>query len=163
MKLSKKVGEALNNQFNEELKSALLYFSMAADFESKGLQGIAAWLGKQGGEENGHAGKIRSYLYERGSRVYYQAVEAPQAEWKDTVSAFKDVLKHEQFISDSILKLVKLARSEEDVATEVLLGWFVKEQVEEEATAQLILDKLAMIGDSKVGLYQLDKEMGLRA
>jgi ferritin len=163
MKLSKKMAEALNKQFNEELASGLVYLSMAADFESKGLRGIAAWLSKQAGEENGHAGKFKSYLYDRGSRVFYQAVEAPKGEWKDAVNAFDDVLKHEQHISDCILKLVKLARTEDDIPTEVFLDWFVKEQVEEEASAQEILDKLALIGDSKMGLYQLDKEMGQRA
>ena len=86
----------------------------------------------------------------------------PQATWKDPLEAFKAAYKHEQFITGCINNLIKLAREEIDVATEVMLQWFVMEQVEEEATADEIVQKLEMVGESKEGLYLLDQELSAR-
>ena len=162
MKLSKAMAEALNGQVNEEINSAYIYASMSTDFADKNLDGFAAWMNKQAAEELKHAEKIKSYLYERNSRVRLGALKAPQTEWKSPSDAMKDALKHEQYISDCILKLTETAGKEKDTATEVFLQWFVSEQVEEEASVQNVLNKLAMTGDSSVGLYNLDRELGMR-
>lgn len=154
--------KALNNQVNEELKSAYLYASMAADFFHKGYPGMALWMTSQYKEEMEHGIKIHRYLDERGERVFYQDMPAPQASWETPRAAFEAALKHEKYISGCIFSLTKQARACEDISTEVFLQWFVNEQVEEESSVQAILDKLDMVGDSKMGLYQLDKELGAR-
>jgi ferritin len=55
-----------------------------------------------------------------------------------------------------------MAREEKDFATENMLQWFVNEQVEEEETAQKIIDALKLIGNNGIGIYLIDKELGKR-
>ncbi len=153
---------ALVKQFNEELNSAYIYESMAADFHYKQLPGFASWMTIQASEERLHAEKIHRYLDENGERVFYAAIPEPQAEWASPIETLKAALDHEKYISRCIHKLVHIARKEDDIPTEVFLGWFVTEQVEEEASAQELIDKLVMIGDNQYGLYQLDKEVSTR-
>jgi ferritin len=157
------MSRALNKQVNEEINSAYIYAAMSADFAARNLDGFAAWMDKQAREELGHAAKIKSFLYDRNGRIYLDTLQAPQGEWKSPKDAMQAALKHEQYISQCILDLVKTAREENDTPTEVFLGWFVSEQVEEEDSVQSVLDKLEMIGDNPVGLYNLDREMGMRS
>jgi ferritin len=162
MALTKTMSDALNKQFNEELNSAYLYESMAADFYAKNLSGFAVWMTSQAGEERLHAEKIHHYLDENGERVLYAAIPEPQAEWKSPLATIQAALGHERYITKSIHDLVRTARKEDDIATETFLSWYVTEQIEEEATAQSLIDKLEMVGDNRVGLYQLDKEVSTR-
>ncbi len=162
MSLTKAMTDAINKQFNEELNSAYLYESMAADFYSKNLPGFAAWMTAQAGEERMHAQKLHHYLDENGERVYYAAIPEPQAKWANPLDSIGAALKHEKYISACIHDLVRVARKEDDIATEAFLTWYVTEQVEEESTAQSLIDKLEMVGDNKFGLYQLDKEVSTR-
>lgn len=162
MKLSDSVWGALNKQINEEMASAYLYASMAADFKDKNLEGFASWMMAQAGEELNHARKIYSYLYDRGNRVEYQTLEAPQATWESAEKAFEAALGHERKITALIHNLVKMARKEEDLATESFLTWFVDEQVEEEDSVNLVLEKIRMVAGSPQGLYLLDREMAAR-
>ena len=162
MAISKTMSDALNKQFNEEINSAYLYDSMAADFYARNLPGFAVWMTGQAGEERMHAQKIHHYLDENGERVFYAAIPEPQAEWKSPLDAINAALGHEKFISQCIHDLVRLARKEDDIPTESFLGWYVNEQVEEESTAQSLIDKLEMVGDNRFGLYQLDKEVSTR-
>ena len=162
MRISEAMAAALDKQFNEELNSAYLYQSMAADFYAKNLSGFGIWMDKQVAEERKHAEKIHRFLDERGSRVHYAALEKPQAEWNSPLDAMNAALKHEEFITKCIHDLVKLSRKEDDPATEIFLHWYVDEQVEEESSVQSLIDKLEMVGDNTFGLYQLDKEVSTR-
>lgn len=162
MALTKTMSDALNEQFNKEMNSAYLYESMAADFYAKNLSGFAVWMTGQAGEERVHAEKFHHYLSENGERVFHAAIPKPQAEWKSPLDAIKAALAHEKFITKSIHDLVRTARKEDDIATETFLSWYVTEQIEEESTAQSLIDKLEMVGDNRVGLYQLDKEVSTR-
>jgi len=162
MAISKPMAKALNIQFNEELGSAYLYESMAADFHSKKLHGFAAWMTAQAAEERSHAQRIHGYLNENDERVFYATLSEPQAAWETPLAALRATLTHERYITKCIHDLVRGSREEDDIATETFLGWYVTEQIEEEASAQSLIDKLEMVGDNKVGLYQLDKEVSTR-
>ncbi len=160
--LSKKMEKALNVQINAELFSSYLYLSMSAYFESEGYEGMASWMRTQYQEEEWHAMKLFGYVCERGGRVILKAIDAPTATWKSAEHVFAETLKHEQLVTGLINKLVKLARSEDDYATESFLRWFVDEQVEEEAAADSVLQKVKMVGKTGNALYMLDKELGQR-
>lgn len=160
--IKKKLEEAINKQINEELYSAYLYLSMATHFDDVNLPGIAGWMKAQAREEVEHAMRFYHYLTERGGRAVLQAINAPQSEWASPLAAFQDALKHEEYITSCIHNLVDLAASEKDHATVNMLQWFVAEQVEEEATAAEIVEKLKMIGDQGHALYMMDKELGAR-
>ncbi len=160
--LSKKMEKALNEQINAELYSAYLYLSMSSYFESEGYAGMAQWMRTQYQEEEFHAMKMFDYVGERGGRVILKAIDAPKATWKSAENVFTETLAHEQKVTGLIHKLVKLARAEDDYASESFLGWYVDEQVEEEATAESILQKVKMVGKTGNALYMLDKELGQR-
>ncbi len=160
--LSKKMEKALNAQINAELYSSYLYLAMSAYLDSEGYAGMAQWMRTQYQEEEFHAMKMFDYVSERGGRVILKAIDAPKATWKSPENVFTETLKHEQLVTSLIHKLVKLARAEDDYASESFLRWFVDEQVEEEATADAILQKVKMVGKTGNALYMLDKELGQR-
>jgi ferritin len=156
------IEKAINGQINAELYSAYLYLSMSAYFESNNLPGFAQWMSVQANEEQEHAMKFFKYVLERGGKITLASIDAPPKEWKSPLDAFESVYKHELKVTGLIHKLVDLARSEKDVATENFLMWYVDEQVEEEAHSDAILQKLKLIKDSPNGLYMLDRELAAR-
>lgn len=161
--IEKKMQDALNEQVNAEIYSAYLYLSMAAYFEANSLSGFAGWMRVQYQEEMSHALKLYDYVNERGGRVQLAAIDEPPAEWKSPVDVFQETLEHERLVSSLIHKLVDLAIELGDHATNQMLQWFVGEQVEEEATAEQILDEIKLIGDARSGIFMLNRELGQRA
>ena len=160
--INKKIVEAINKQINAELYSAYLYLSMASYFESVNLRGFAKWMEAQAGEEQEHAMKFYGYINERGGRVTFDSIAKPPSKWDSPLAVFEETYKHEQKVTAMINDLMELARSEKDNATEILLQWYVNEQVEEEASASENVEKLKMIGSSGNGLIMLDHELGQR-
>lgn len=160
--LSSRMEKALNQQINAELYSSYLYLSLAAYFESENLKGMAHWMRLQSVEETAHAMRFFDFINDRGGRVELTVIETPKTKWQSPREAFEDVCAHERKVSTMIDELMNLAVVEKDGAAHDFLEWFVREQVEEEATAQLILTRLKLVGDSGVGLYLLDQELGKR-
>jgi ferritin len=160
--LSGKMADALNAQLNAELYSAYLYMSMSAHFHSKSLLGFANWMRVQAQEEMVHALKFYDFINGRGGRVLLGAVEGPPTEWESPVSAFEHVLEHEQKVTGLINDLVNLAVDERDHATNAFLQWFVTEQVEEESSANDIVQKLKLVGGHAGGLFMIDQELAKR-
>jgi len=161
--LSPKMLQALNDQINAELYSSYLYLAMAARCEALDLPGAAHWLRAQSQEEHEHAMKFFQYVNERRGEVKLQAIKEPPCSWNKLCELFEDVLAHEQYISKRINDLVKLAREENDYATENFLQWFVKEQVEEEATVDAVIKRLRLVGEMPQGLFFIDRELGQRS
>lgn len=153
----------LNSQINAELYSAYLYLSMCAWFEDQNLSGFATWMKAQATEEVTHAMKLFDYCADRGGRVVLDAIEKPQVEWGSPLEVFEAVYAHERHVTSLINGLVDTAIETGDHATRTMLDWFVSEQVEEEASADAVLQHLVMLEDAPAGLlYMLDREMGQR-
>jgi len=161
--LSDKMQKAINDQINAELYSAYMYLSMSAWFESRNLNGFGNWMRVQYQEETFHAMKFYDYVLERGGTVTLAAIDAPPTEWKSPAHVFEETLKHEQKVTSLIHDLAMLAKDEKDLASDIMLQWYVTEQVEEEANADAILQKVKMVGESGNGLFMLDKELAARA
>jgi ferritin len=160
--MSDKVEKALNEQINEELYSSYLYLAMSAWFESQNLAGFASWMKVQAREEHGHALKFFEYIHERRGTVTLKAIKEPAHEWKSPLAAFEAALAHEQHITGRISDLVNLAAAEKDHATAAFLQWFVQEQVEEEASADRIVQMLKMAAGAPGALLMLDHHLGER-
>nr|5V5K_A Chain A, Ferritin [Archaeoglobus fulgidus]5V5K_B Chain B, Ferritin [Archaeoglobus fulgidus]5V5K_C Chain C, Ferritin [Archaeoglobus fulgidus]5V5K_D Chain D, Ferritin [Archaeoglobus fulgidus]5V5K_E Chain E, Ferritin [Archaeoglobus fulgidus]5V5K_F Chain F, Ferritin [Archaeoglobus fulgidus]5V5K_G Chain G, Ferritin [Archaeoglobus fulgidus]5V5K_H Chain H, Ferritin [Archaeoglobus fulgidus] len=160
--ISEKMVEALNRQINAEIYSAYLYLSMASYFDSIGLKGFSNWMRVQWQEELMHAMKMFDFVSRRGGRVKLYAVEEPPSEWDSPLAAFEHVYEHEVNVTKRIHELVEMAMQEKDFATYNFLQWYVAEQVEEEASALDIVEKLRLIGEDKRALLFLDKELSLR-
>lgn len=162
MELSKRMQDALNEQIKEELFSSYIYLSMAAYFESINLPGFAKWMGAQSQEELAHAMKFFGFIHERSGRVVLQALEQPPLEFDGPTDVFEKTLEHEQYISSRIQDLYALAIEEKDYASFSTLTWFIDEQVEEEQSADEILQVLKMIGDKGQGIISLDRQLAQR-
>jgi ferritin len=160
--LSRRLQTALNDQITAELESAYVYLSMCAYFEAQNLRGMAHWMRLQAQEEIGHAMKIFDFINDRGGRVILQSLEKPPADFKSPLDAFQKALAHEQKITGLINKLYDLADDEDDYPTEVMLQWFIEEQVEEEKSASEVVEQLKLIGNQGAGLLILDKHLGER-
>jgi ferritin len=135
---------------------------MAAYFESISLAGCAHWMKIQAKEENTHAMKFFDYIYDRGGKVTLTAIAAPKTEWQTPLAAFEEVLTHENKVTALINDLLKVARNEDDTATESMLKWFIDEQVEEEKNAMQIVELLKVVKDAPMGLIQLDRQLAAR-
>jgi ferritin len=160
--LSDKIEQAFNEQANKELYSAYLYFSMSNQLDAMNLKGFAHWMRVQAQEEMTHAFKFYGHIQERQGRAKVLAIDAPPLEWDSPLAIFEAAYEHEQKVTALINGLVKLARDEQDNAAEFFLQWFVTEQVEEEASADEVVQKLRLIGDAKGPLFMLDNVMGQR-
>jgi ferritin len=160
--LKKKLEEAMNEQINAEYYSSYLYLSMSAYFDSLNLSGFAHWMRAQSQEELMHALKFFAYVNERGGRVTLKAIEAPETKWASPLKAFEETLKHEEHVTSLINQLMDLAIKENDHASQSFLKWFIDEQVEEEASASAIVEKLKMIKDAPSPLFMMDRELGAR-
>jgi ferritin len=162
MLLTKKMEDALNKQINEELFSSYLYLSMAAYFDSLNFKGFANWMKVQSREENNHAMKLYGFVNEKGGRVQLAAIKEPQSDWKSPLDAFEAAYNHEIKITTLIYNLVNMAQTEKDHSTAAMLQWFVNEQVEEEASADEIVQMLKKIKDAPQALFMLDAKLSER-
>ena len=154
--------QALNMQINAELFAAYIYLSMAAYFEDANLSGFGHWMRQQSNEEMGHAMKLFDYVIERGGRVTLEAIDAPPADFASPLDVFQKALAHEQKVTGLIGNLYELAVQHKDYPTQIMLQWFIEEQVEEEDTAGSIVAQLEMAGDHPAALLVFDREMAAR-
>jgi ferritin len=161
--LNSAVQQALNDQVQKELHSAYIYLSMAAYFEAENLPGAAHWMRGQAGEEQEHAMKLFDFIQDRGGRVTLQAIDAPPATFSSPLAVFEASYAHEQKVTQSIHDLYALAVKEADYPTQVMLQWFIDEQVEEEKNASAIMAQLKMVGDSPAALFMIDRQLAARA
>jgi ferritin len=116
----------------------------------------------QSQEEVEHAMKFFEFVNERGGRVVLHAIDQPPVDFESPVKIFEETLNHERKVTAMINSLYELALEEKDYAAQVMLHWFIDEQVEEEANASYILDTLKAIGVKGQALVMLDRELARR-
>lgn len=155
--LKKKIEDICNRQVEREGYSSNLYLAMASWAETSGFSGVAAWMYNQSDEERIHMLKFIKYINERGGKAVMPALKKPVTEYKSVEDVFKEVLKHEEFVTESINEIVALTLEEKDYNTHNFLQWFVMEQVEEEASVRTILDKIRLVG--KNNMYEFDRDV----
>ncbi|MDP6636053.1 MAG: ferritin [Phycisphaerae bacterium] len=160
--LSKEIEDALNSQMNFEMYSANIYMSMASWFDSQNLVGFANWMKIQYAEEMFHFTKFYNFINERGGRVLLSGMDAPETEWASPLAAFENALAHEQIVTGRINNMVAQSTEAKDYATVNFLQWFVGEQVEEEASADGVIQQLKLVDGASGGVFMLDREMGQR-
>jgi ferritin len=160
--IGKAMQEAMNEQINKELFSSYLYLSMAAYFENKNLVGFAHWMRLQEAEEREHAMKFYDFILERGGQVILKSIDAPGTAWNSNLELFREVAKHEAEVTASINALYELALAEKDYPAQVMLQWFINEQVEEEKNAAEIVANLDLIEERGTAVLMLDHNLAKR-
>jgi ferritin len=160
--ITKTMQDAINDQINKELYSAYLYLSMSAYFEDKNLPGFAHWMRVQEAEERSHAMKLYDFLAERGGRVILKGIDTPKTEWASTLEVAEEVAAHEAKVTASIYALYETALKEKDYPAQMMLQWFITEQVEEEKNAAEIVASLKLIEAHGTAVLMLDHRLGKR-
>ena len=160
--INKIMQDAMNDQINKELYSSYLYLSMAAYFENRNLSGFAHWMRVQEAEEREHAMKFYDFILERGGKVTLGAITAPKTEWKSTLEAAEEVASHEAQVTASIYALYETALKEKDYPAQIILQWFISEQVEEEKNAADIVANLKLIEERGTAVLMLDHRLAKR-
>ncbi|MGY8926745.1 MAG: ferritin [Flavobacteriales bacterium] len=154
-----KVEKALNKQVEKEASSSQFYLSMASWAENQGLNGTAKFLYTHSDEERFHMLKLVKFINERGGTAIIPNVEAPQKNFKSIENVFQLLLNHELAVTECINQLVDVCLQEKDYTTHNFIQWYVSEQLEEEALARTIMDKINLIGKDKGGLYLFDRDL----
>lgn len=162
MRLSNGMQKSLNEQVRKEFNAWYLYLAMSAWFGERNFEGFAKWMRLQAGEEQGHAFRIFDYILDRDASVHLAAVDQPKPIWKTPLEVFDAAAKHEAAVSAGIKALYEQAGKEKDYSTQVMLQWFLTEQVEEERTSTAIVERVRLVGESAAGLLMLDRELGAR-
>ncbi|MCB0760658.1 MAG: ferritin [Flavobacteriales bacterium] len=159
--LSPKIEEALNAQIKIEADSSQFYLAMASWAESEGLNGTSRFLYLHSDEERAHMLKLVRFVNERGGSAVIPALDAPPHTFDSLNGVFEKLLSHEEFVTQKINELVHICLEEKDYTTHNFMQWYVSEQIEEEALARTIMDKLSLIGNDKGGLYLFDRDLEL--
>lgn len=160
--LTKALQDALNEQVKNEFFSAHVYLSMSAWFDQQGLPGFAAWMRAQYQEELAHGLKIFDFIIDRDGRPTVPQIDQPAPDWDSALSAFESAYNNEVQVSKMINDLYELAVKESDHASQVMLQWFVAEQVEEEKSTSQVVDQLKLAGSDGGALLLLDSRLGAR-
>jgi ferritin len=161
--IGKAMQDAMNEQINKEFYSSYLYLSMAAYFEDKNLTGFGHWMRTQADEEREHAMKFYNFIIDAGGRVQLKGIDAPETDWKSNLQVAEQVAEHEAKVTASIHNLYEIALKEKDYAAQVMLQWFISEQVEEEKNAQELVAKLKLIEERGTAVLMLDHRLSKRS
>lgn len=153
------IEKALNNQLLIEANSSHVYLAMASWAENKGYPGIANFLYEHSDEERMHMLKLLKYINERGGEAVVPALEHPKLTFDSITGLFQSLLDHEVTVTNSINEVVHICLNEKDYSTHNFMQWYVAEQLEEEALAREIMDKLKLIGNNESGLYMFDRDV----
>jgi ferritin len=157
--LSKIIEKALNEQVHTEAYSSHFYLAMAVWAETQGYPGIAQFLYTHSDEERMHMLKLVKFINERGGKAIIPMLDKPKVDYSDVQNVFTDLLKHEQKVTSRIHEVVDACLKEKDYTTHNFMQWYVSEQIEEEALARTIQDKIALIGNDKSGWYLFDRDI----
>lgn len=157
--LSAKIEDALNKQVTIEAESSQVYLAMASWAETLGFEGVSQFMYAHSDEEREHMLKLIKFINERGGHAKVSQLSAPPLEFGSFKDMFQTLFDHEVMVSKTINDLVDVSLQEKDYATHNFLQWYVSEQIEEEALARNILDKINLIGDDKGGFYLFDNDI----
>ncbi len=157
--MNKRVEYALNEQIRKEASSSQYYLAMASWAENNGLNGTAKFMYVHSDEERFHMLKLIKFINERGGKAEIPSIEQPPKDFDDLNKVFELLLEHEIVVTESINQLVDICLQEKDYTTHNFVQWYVSEQLEEEALARSILDKLRLIGGDKGGMYMFDRDL----
>ncbi len=157
--VKKEIEDALNKQLQIEAESSQFYLAMASWAETQGLNGMAAFLFRHSDEERTHMLKLLHFINERGGKAIVPALGKPEEEFKGWRIVFENLLEHEIKVTESINEVVDVCLQLKDYTTHNFMQWYVAEQIEEEASARTLMDKVELIGNDNSGLYLLDREL----
>jgi ferritin len=148
----------LQRQFNHELSAAHSYVALAIWCEAQNLKGFARYFSTQAHEERVHAQKFISHLLDRCAPAPVREMPAPQTSFLTVLEAAKHAQALEQENTEGINRCYETAMRENDYPAQVLLHWFIQEQVEEENWADEMVDRIEA-ANCAGGMSDLDRHI----
>lgn len=159
--MNEQLQKLINNLIQIEHVSTTLYLAMSAYMANQNYTGMASWLRLQSEEERTHMLTLIDYLTDKDGTVEIQELPAQPKEFGTPLDTFKKVLSHEQFVTNSYRQAYNYAL-QNDPQTALIIQDFLREQIDEEAQAKTIVDRLTLAGDNPAAILVLDQELGQR-
>jgi ferritin len=136
----KSFAQALNDQISNEFSAAMQYIGAAVYYDAETLPRLAHFFYRQAAEERDHAMMMVQYLLDVDEEVRIPDIKGQQTRFDDAVAPVRMALEQERRVGEEIYALFELAREAKDYRAEQFMAWFVKEQVEEVALVQDLLN-----------------------
>jgi bacterioferritin B len=152
----------LNAQIERELAAQQQYIAAAVYYDDQTLPRLARFFYDQAKEEHTHAMMMVRYLLDTGGKAVVPGVGAPQTDFKNYVAPIELALAQEKRVGEQISDLVGVARNEKDYLSEQFVQWFLKEQIEEVATMQSLLDVAKRAGEQPLFVEEFLARDGIR-
>ena len=152
----------LNAQIGREFAAQQQYIAAAVYYDDQTLPRLARFFYDQAKEEHTHAMMMVRYLLDVGANVVVPGVDAPETKFKSYVAPIELALDQEKRVGEQISDLVGVARKEKDYLSEQFVQWFLKEQIEEVATMQSLLDVAKRAGDQPLFVEDFLARDGIR-
>ena len=157
--MNKTIEALLNDQIKYEAHASMHYLAMASWADSKGYGGVANFFYAQSEEERLHMTKLVKFVNERSGTVIIPSLDTPESEFQSLYALFETFLNSEIFVTEQINKIIFECLEKKDYNVHNFMQWYVTEQLEEEATARQLLDKLNIIGEDKSAHYLFDRDI----
>jgi ferritin len=156
--IKKTVLAEIQRQLNHELGASQGYLAMALWCDLQNYKGFARFFFKQVDEERAHARKFMSHLLDRGALPEIGEVAAPKGRFDSMLDLVEQAQQMERKNTEGIHKAFEAAVAAKDYPAQVLLQWFINEQVEEEAWADELVDRVTR-ATCPGGLAELDRHV----
>ena len=157
-KIPAKVTAELNRQINQELSAAHSYLAISLWCEGQNLKGFASYFAKQVAEEHGHAKKISAHLIDRGTQPELAAIAAPEGKFKSLLEVALQAQAMELANTQGINAVYEAALAAKDYPAQVLMHWFINEQIEEQAWCLEMVERV-QAATCAGGMSDLDRHI----
>lgn len=157
--MNTEIEKLLNDQIKYEASASMQYLAMASWADEKGYNGVADFFYNQSEEERMHMTKLIKFVNERSGKVVIPALDKPKGSFDSLNELFETFLKSEMFVTEQINHVIYQCLQHKDYNVHNFMQWYVTEQLEEEAVARTLLDKLNIIGNDKSGHYLFDRDI----
>jgi ferritin len=141
-KIDQKVLRELNRQLNQELAGAHAYLALSVWCDLRNMKGFGKYFVKQVGEERAHAERILKHLTDRGLSAEVAAVPAPKQDFRTLLEVARQAHHMELANTEGINAVYAAALAAQDYPAQVLMHWFINEQVEEEDWSAEMVDRV---------------------
>lgn len=138
----------LREQIGHEFDAHQQYVAIAVWCDGQDLPQLARHYYRQALEERNHAMMLVQYLLDRDLDVEIPPGSAVRNHFSAVVEPVALALTQEQQVTEQIEAIFRAARAEGDALGEQFLLWFLKEQVEEVASARTLLAVATRAGDN---------------
>ena len=160
--MNEKIEKLLNEQINKEFYSAYLYLDISNYYDSLDLDGYANYYMIQAQEERDHALLFLQYMQNNGLTITFKAIEKPDQVFDSILKPLEVAAEHERYVTSLINNIYHECYIDKDYRTMKFLDWFVDEQMEEEDSADTMINRYKLFGQDPKGLYLLDQEYAAR-